>query len=113
MHGGRADRIAAVDRQRGAGHIRRGIAGKIENAVADILMRPKDIDEEGDALVELIRYVCAGTKPIGLGHVLADERGPRYQVVAATSDEIEADSPMHNPFGRLRIASMKDIADGN
>jgi hypothetical protein len=79
----------------------------------DILMRSADIDEEGETIIELIRYVCGGGRPIGVGHVLADERGPRFQVVAVTNDDIDAECPMHNPFGRLKIVSAKDIAEGN
>ena len=79
----------------------------------DILMRTCDIDEQGETIIELIRYVCGGGRPIGVGHVLADERGPRFQVVARTDDDLDAESPMHNPFGRLKIVSAKDIAEGN
>ena len=79
----------------------------------DLLMRTSEIDEHGDALVETIRYVCAGDKPVDVGHVLMDEHGPRFQVVSRGSDEFEPDSPMHNPFGRLRIVSTKAIAEEN
>lgn len=79
----------------------------------DLLMRRWGSDEEGETMIEIIRYVCGSDKPIGVGHVLADERGPRFQVLAATLDEFAAESPMHNPFGRLRIESLKDIAQGN
>jgi hypothetical protein len=79
----------------------------------DILMRTADLDEQGDTIVEIIRYVCGGGRPIGVGHVLADERGPRFQVVAITKDDSDSPSPMRNPFGRLKIANAKDIADAN
>ncbi|MGH7138532.1 MAG: hypothetical protein ACREHD_22515, partial [Pirellulales bacterium] len=39
----------------------------------DLVMRRADGDAE--ALVEVIRYVTEGNKPIGDGHVLADKRG--------------------------------------
>lgn len=79
----------------------------------DLLMRTCDIDEEGQTIIEIIRYVCGSGRPIGVGHLLADVRGPRFQVVAITQDDIDPGSPMHNPFGRLKIASAKDIADAN
>jgi hypothetical protein len=79
----------------------------------DLLMRRADLDEEGETLIEIIRYVCKGDRPIDDGHVLADLHGPRYQVVAREYDDIEAKSPMHNPFGRLKIISTKEIARGN
>lgn len=79
----------------------------------EILMRTADIDEQGETIIEIIRYVCGGGKPIGVGHLLADEHGPRFQVVAVTHDDFGPESPMHNPFGRLKIVSAKDIAEGN
>lgn len=79
----------------------------------DLLMRSADVDEEGETIIEIIRYMCGDGRPIGVGHVLADEHGPRFQVIGKTSDEFEADSPMHNPYGRLRIVSATDIAEGN
>ena len=45
--------------------------------------------------------------------VLADETGPRFRAVAARGDDLGAGSPMHNPFGRLQLVSMKDIAERN
>ncbi len=79
----------------------------------DLLMSAADVDERGEMMIELIRYICTGSKPIGIGHLLPDEQGPRFQVVANERDEFEPQSPMHNPFGRLKIVSAKDIAEQN
>ncbi|HUY31157.1 MAG TPA: hypothetical protein VMV69_00140 [Pirellulales bacterium] len=79
----------------------------------DLRMRSSDVDERGETIVEIIRYICGGTRAIHVGHVLADERGPRFQVVAKESDEFDAESSMHNPYGRLKIVSVKEIADNN
>jgi hypothetical protein len=79
----------------------------------DLLMRAADVDEEGETIIEIIRYVCGGDRPVDVGHILADERGPRFQIVGKSSDEFEAHSPMHNPFGRLKIVSAGDVAQGN
>lgn len=79
----------------------------------DLLMRRPDVDEQGETIIEIIRYLCGSDKPMGVGHVLADEQGLRFQVVAMARDEFDPQSPMHNPFGRLRIVSLKDIAEGN
>ena len=79
----------------------------------DLLMRSSDVDERGEMVVELIRYICDGTRPIDVGHMLADEAGPRFQITARESDEFNPASPLHNPHGRLRIVSMKDIAEAN
>jgi hypothetical protein len=79
----------------------------------DLLMRSADMDEECDTMVELIRYICGGDRPIDIGHVLADPHGPRFRVVTRLDGEYEADSPLHNPYGRLKIVSVKEIAEGN
>jgi hypothetical protein len=79
----------------------------------DVLMRRADCDSDGDAIIDIIRYLARGDKPIGDGHVLADETGPRFQAVAARGDRFEAGSPMYNPFGRLKLISIKDIAESN
>lgn len=79
----------------------------------DLLLRRADVDEEETTIVETIRYVCGGERPIDVGHILADEFGPRFQVVARVDDDFEPDSPMHNPFGRLKLVSAEDIAERN
>lgn len=79
----------------------------------DILMSSSDVDEKGAMIVEIIRYICSNDRPIEIGHFLADEIGPRFQVVSNVSDKSETQSPMHNPLGRLKIVSIKDIAEGN
>jgi len=79
----------------------------------ELQMRSADVDERGETMVELIRYVCGGDRPIDVGHMLGDEIGPRFQVVANESDEFEAESVMHNPYGRLKIVSVREIAEGN
>ncbi|MCH7729102.1 MAG: hypothetical protein IH991_21860 [Planctomycetes bacterium] len=79
----------------------------------DIVMQRRDVEPDGDKIIEVIRYLCSSDKSIDDGHWLADEVGPRFQVVATSSDEFDAASPMHNPFGRLKLVSMKDIAERN
>jgi hypothetical protein len=78
----------------------------------DLVMRRSDGDIE--TLIEVIRYVSAGDKSIGDGHLLADDRGSlRFRVATMPADERTAGSPMHNPFGRLRLTSMNEIAEEN
>lgn len=79
----------------------------------DLKMRSADIDQQGEAIIEIIRYICRGERTIGTGHILADEFGPRFQVVSREDDEFESDSAMHNPYGHLKIVSAKEIAEGN
>ena len=79
----------------------------------DFVMQRADVEPDCDAIVELIRYACSSDKPIDHGHLLANEAGPRFRAIATSSDELDADSPMHNAFGRLKLVSMKDIAESN
>jgi hypothetical protein len=60
-----------------------------------------------DAIVELLRWVCLRNLPIDEGDVLGDDDLPQFKAVA------RADSPLYNPFGRLKILSLRDIADNN
>jgi hypothetical protein len=79
----------------------------------DLTMSSPEADEQEETIVEIIRYVCRGDRPIDVGHVLADEHGPRFHITAKLSDEFDAESPLHNPYGRLKIVSVQDIAKGN
>jgi hypothetical protein len=79
----------------------------------EIVMTRGDADTDEDAIIDMIRYVSSGEKPVGDGHLICDEHGPRFQTAAAPADEQTLGSPMHNPFGRLRLTSMRDIAEGN
>ncbi|MGM0487844.1 MAG: hypothetical protein ACQESR_13925 [Planctomycetota bacterium] len=79
----------------------------------DVVMGRVDVGTHEDAIVDVIRYLCGSDKPIEHGHVLADEAAPRFQAVATKADNFTAGSPMHNPYGRLKLVSMKDIAENN
>lgn len=80
----------------------------------DLKLRSSDVDQRGELVIELIRYICGGDRPIDVGHILADDLGrPRFHVVAREQDDFEEDSPMHNPHGRLKLVSSRDLAQGN
>jgi hypothetical protein len=79
----------------------------------DLVMKCTDVEAGGFDIVEVIRYLSRGEKPIDDGHVLADEKGPRFQAFAERGAEGLAGSPMHNPYGRLRLVSLRDIAETN
>jgi len=79
----------------------------------DVVMKRADADADERALVELIRYLSRDDKPVGDGHVIADADGPRFQVFVEASEKGLAGSPVHNPFGRLRLVSIRDIAEAN
>ena len=79
----------------------------------DVVMKRADIEVEGFDIIEVIRYLSRGEKPIEDGHLIADLSGPRFQ--AFTQDNVQGlpGGPMHNPFGRLKLVSMRDIAERN
>jgi hypothetical protein len=79
----------------------------------DIVMKRADMEADDFDIVEVIRYLSRGEKPVDNGHVIADLKGPRFQVFTQDSPKELAGSPMHNPFGRLKLVSMRDIAETN
>lgn len=79
----------------------------------DVVMKRADVEAGGFDIVEVIRYLSRGDKPIDDGHVIADLNGPRFQAFAQDSAMELAGSPMHNPFGRLKLVSIRDIAETN
>ncbi len=79
----------------------------------NIVMKRTDIEVDGFDIIDVIRYLCRGEKPVGDGHVIADLDGPRFQAFTQDSAEQLRGSPMHNPFGRLKLVSMRDIAENN
>ncbi|HKA06440.1 MAG TPA: hypothetical protein VKD71_04230 [Gemmataceae bacterium] len=79
----------------------------------DVVMKRADVEAGGFDIIEVIRYLSRGEKPVGDGDVLADLNGPRFQVFTQDSAAEPAGSPMYNPFGRLKLVSMRDIAETN
>jgi hypothetical protein len=79
----------------------------------DVLMKRSDIEKEGFDIVEVIRYLAASEGEIDDGHILADLDGPRFKAFTQDSPAELKRSPVHNPFGRLKLVSMKDIAENN
>jgi hypothetical protein len=79
----------------------------------DVVMKRADVEAGGFDIIEVIRYLSRGEKPVRDGHVLADLDGPRFQAFAQDSAGGLVGSPMHNPFGRLKLVSMRDIAETN
>jgi hypothetical protein len=79
----------------------------------DVVMKRADVEAGGFDIIEVIRYLARGDKPIDDGHVIADLDGPRFQAFTQAGAEDLAGSPMHNPFGRFKLVSMRDIAEAN
>src|SRR5437763_597211 len=51
----------------------------------DVVMKRADADAGGFDIIEVIRYLCRGEKPVDDGHVLADLNGPRFEAFAQDS----------------------------
>jgi hypothetical protein len=79
----------------------------------DVVMKHADVLAKDFDIIEVIRYLSRGEKPIDDGHIIADLNGPRFQAFTQDSPEGLVGSPMHNPFGRLKLVSMQDIAEAN
>jgi hypothetical protein len=79
----------------------------------DIVMKRADVEEGGFDIVEVIRYLSRGEKPVENGHIIADLGGPRFQAFTQDAPRELAGSPMHNPFGRVKLVSVQDIAESN
>jgi hypothetical protein len=79
----------------------------------DVILKRADIEEGGFDIVEVIRYLARGDASVDNGHIIADEKGPRFKALAQESTANLAGSPMHNPFGRLKLVSIRDIAETN
>jgi hypothetical protein len=79
----------------------------------DVVMKRAEVETGGFDIIEVVRYLSRGEDPVENGHLLGDLDGPRFQALAEDAPKAPAWSPLHNPFGRLRLVSMKDIAEAN
>ena len=79
----------------------------------DVVMKRADLESGDFDIVEVIRYLCRGEKPVADGHLLANLRGPSLQVFEEECMKMPSGSPLHNPFGRFRLVTMRDIAQSN
>jgi hypothetical protein len=79
----------------------------------DVVMKRADLEADGLDIIDVIRYLCQVEKPVEDGHLLADLSGLRFQAFTEPTPEGLVGSPLHNPFGRLRLVSMRDIAETN
>ena len=94
-------------------HVERLIDSAHVLGLRDIVMKRADAESDEFGIIDVVRYMARGEKPVGDGHILADLTGPRFRAATADSPQQLAGSPMHNPFGRLRLVAMRDIAEAN
>jgi hypothetical protein len=79
----------------------------------DVVMKRADADADEFSIIDVIRYLARGEKPIDDGHIIADLEGPRFRAFTQVDTEGPVGSPMHNPFGRLKLVSLRDVAETN
>jgi hypothetical protein len=79
----------------------------------DVVMKRADAEAGGLDVVEVIRYLARGEKPVGDGHVFTDLSGSHFHARAQDGPAELMRSPMHNPFGRLKLVSARDNAEAN
>lgn len=77
----------------------------------DIVMKRTDADKFD--IIDMIRYVCQCEKPMEDGHLIADLGGPRFKVLTEAGDKKLAGTPLGNPYGRLRLVSLGNVAERN
>jgi hypothetical protein len=71
----------------------------------DLVMKRADIEAEGFDIVEVIRCLARGEKPIGDGHILADLNGPQFHTCAGHGS---TSGPKRN--GMRRLSAMNGRA---
>jgi hypothetical protein len=85
-------------------------AGMHVLGLRDMVLRRGDIEREFD-IVELIRAMVRGDKLVG--NILSDGNGSWFNCYEEDCDPKMAGTPMHNPFGRLRLEKLRDTANKN
>jgi len=68
---------------------------------------------QGDDVIEVLRYISSTERPVEDGHVIADENGPWFRLIAQPDEQSAPDTPMFNPHGRLQMKSVRRMAEEN
>ena len=83
----------------------------------DFVMSERDAGDaregELDPIIQVMQYLAGGDREVAVGHVIAGADERAFRVSDAGPDPFEPGSPMHNPAGRLRLKSFRDIAASN
>ncbi len=64
-------------------------------------------------IVDLIRSVLRGDKPVGDDHILAGGNRSWFRCCTEDCDPKLAGKARYNPFGRLRLVKLPHIANEN
>jgi hypothetical protein len=79
----------------------------------DVRMTKHDAEANDHLIIEMMSYLTTRDKPIDDGHVIADLSGPQFKVTRIPAPQQTSNSPLHNPFGQLRLTSLRGIAESN
>lgn len=79
----------------------------------DIAMRREDTSPNGEPLVDALRYISRGDRPVDRGHILVLDTGETLHVALRSECQFPPGSPMHNPFGKLLLLPGREIAERN
>lgn len=78
----------------------------------DLSMPAGGNGDEGDALIEIVRFLSSGGS-MEVGDMIMHDAESDFQIVGRGSDNFRPGSPMHNPRGRLKIMSRRGIGESN
>ena len=81
--------------------------------LSEIAMRREDTSPNGDPLVDALRYISRGDRPVDSGHILVLDTGETLHVASRVECQFPPGSPMYNPFGKLLLLPGKEIAERN
>ncbi len=73
----------------------------------DIVLHRTNPFEGSATLIEFARFVSARGQAVDEGFIYQPESGPKYKVERYTPDDFKPTSPIHNPFGRIRLVPLK------
>ncbi len=79
----------------------------------DIVMELSDVDDDCKIIIDVIRYICREDTPVRNGRKRMGLAGPGFRVQSARADGLKCSSPMHNPFGRVKLTPIQDTTHHN
>ena len=100
-----------------------GGGGEVTTIGMHVFGRPDFVMKEADAgqknaegketIIETMKYLAGTDRQFEAGHVLMVREDLSFRVSDAGPGDMPPDTPMFNPFGRVRLTSLRDIAESN
>lgn len=78
----------------------------------DVELLTRELAADGSELIEMMQYVAQHHQQIDHGDAVGDEQSARFRVTRV-DDSQPPSHPMHNPNGRIKLTSWKDISESN